>query len=194
MDYYEITKETLLKATTYMPLATKNMLADDIAQRCLVEAPVFERKGIPSLPLPPLYEEMSDLKAIMLADTLYRYYLNVDMKELDADNGFDSYERHDYYNGGHPLNQIERFKGDKDVKNIAFDLLEDWREFRKMVDAKIFNLKARRNDSLARIWDSLAVMGTPENMEAFAKELEEVKHLGEKVEKVKEIESESKGE
>lgn len=191
-EYFVITKEILLKAQTYMPLAMKDDMSDDVAQRVVKEAPVFERTGIPSLPLPPLFEEDSALKAMLLLNILFGHYLDVEVKDTTDD--FDVYDRYDHYNGGHPLNQIERFKGDKDVKNIAFDLLEDWREFRKMVDTKIYNLKARKNDSLARIWDSLAVLGTPENMEAFSKELEEVKHLGEKVEKVKQIEPESKGE
>lgn len=191
-EYFVITKEILLKAKTYMTLADKDIMSGDLALRVVKEVPALEREGIPSLPLPPLYEEDSALKAILLLNILFGYYLDVEVREPTED--FDIFDVHDYYNGGHPLNQIERFKGDKDVKNIAFDLLEDWREFRKMVDTKIYNLKARNNDSLARVFDSLAVMGTPENIEAFAKEIVEVKQLGENTKKVKQNEPESKGE
>lgn len=191
-EYFVITKDILLNAKTYMSLAMKDVMSDGLAEQVVKEASVFERTGIPSLPLPPLFEEDSALKAMLLLNILFGHYLDIEIRDTSED--FNVYDRYDYYNGGHPLNQIERFKADKDVKNIAFDLLEDWREFRKMVDTKIYNLKARKNDSLARIWDSLAVLGTPENMEAFSKELEEVKHLGEKVEKVKQVEPESKGE
>ena len=178
MEYFEITKEMLLKAKTFMPLEVKRIMSDDIATKCLKEAKVEERAGIPSLPLPPLVEESPETKAILLASTLFGFYFDVEMEYEEREDGTGVYDSYNYYFGGHPLNQIERFKGDKDVKNIAFDLLEDWREFKKLVDTKIFGLKARKNDSLARVWDSLAALGTPENMEAFAKELAEVKTLG----------------
>ena len=178
MEYFEITKEMLLKAKTFMPLEVKRIMSDDIAEKCLKEVKVEERVGIPSLPLPPLYEESPETKAVLLASTLYGFYLDVEYEFEEREDGTGVYDAYNYYFGGHPLNQIERFKGDKDVKNIAFDLLEDWREFKKLVDTKIFSLKARKNDSLARIWDSLAVLGTPENIEALGREIEEAKTLG----------------
>jgi hypothetical protein len=183
MEYFEITKELLENANTFMPLETKTVASTDIANECIVELPVVEKSGgIPNLPLPPVYGESPEMKAMLLCSTLFTYYLNVEMPtpadKTNGEEGMDVYDIYNYYFGGHPLNQIERFKGDKDVKNIAFDLLEDWREFKKMVDTKIFNLKAQHNDTLARIWDSLAVLGTPENVEALAKEIEEAKTLG----------------
>lgn len=178
MEYYEITKETLQKAKTFMPLEVKQIMSDNIAESCVTEVKVVERTGIPSLPLPPIVEESPETKAILLANVLFDYYLNTEMKYEGAGKETGLYDTYNYYFGGHPLNQIERFKGDKDVKNIAFDLLEDWREFKKLVDTKVFNIKARKNDSLARIWDSLAVLGTPENIEALGREIEEAKTLG----------------
>ena len=184
MEYYEITKEMLLNAKTFMPLQVKQVMSDSIAQKCIRQVKVDEIAPIPNLPLPPVFEEDPEMKAVLLCSTLFGYYFDHEIEFDESEEGTGIYDAYNQHFGGHPLNQIERFKGDKDVKNIAFDLLEDWREFKKLVDTKIFNLKARKNDILSRIWNDLALLGTPENIIAFKNEIEELKTLGEKREEI----------
>ena len=112
-------------------------------------------------------EEDLALKLCMLQNVLLSWYFDVEMNEDEV-----SYEQYDYYSGGHLLNQIERFKSDKDLKNKAFDLTEDFREFRKMVDTIIYNHKMNVNDPLKRFDAMLTVFSTPENLKALMSELQ----------------------
>ena len=177
MDF-ELTKEMLAGAKTYMPLATKAALAREVAHACVKPMKRLKWNGIHILPqeeevpdspsaLPDLMEEDVALKMCLLQNVLLSYYLDVEMDEAD-----DGYELYDRYAGSHLMNQLERFKSDRDVKNIAFDLTEDWREFKKMVDTIIYNYKMAANDPLKRFDAMLTVFSSPDNLQALIKELQ----------------------
>lgn len=188
MEYFELTKEMMERAQTYMPLQTKKELAEAIARGCVRPMKRVKWNGVhvsdlpeePNDPsaLPDLVEEDLALKLCMLQNVLLSWYFDVEMNEDEV-----SYEQYDYYSGGHLLNQIERFKSDKDLKNKAFDLTEDFREFRKMVDTIIYNHKMNVNDPLKRFDAMLTVFSTPENLKALMSELQ--KAGGEMEKKVK---------
>lgn len=177
MEYFELTKEMMERAQTYMPLQTKKELAETIARGCVRPMKRVKWNGVhvsdlpeePNDPsaLPDLVEEDLALKLCMLQNVLLSWYFDVEMNEDEV-----SYEQYDYYSGGHLLNQIERFKSDKDLKNKAFDLTEDFREFRKMVDTIIYNHKMNVNDPLKRFDAMLTVFSTPENLKALMTELQ----------------------
>ena len=98
----------------------------------------------------------------------------------------DGYEQYDRYASGHLLNQIERFKGDRETKNAAFDLMEDFREYKKFVDTIIYNEKQNRNDPLQRFTATLEVMSTPENIKILVDELSKTgDELAEKIHTIK---------
>lgn len=168
MEYYVLTKETLLAANTYMPINDKEDLASQIASLCVRPMKTAEqnRPGEAMAALPSLMEEDYALKSVLLQSVLINYYLGL---EYDADKS--QFEEYDRYAGGHLLNQIERFKSDRDTKDIAFDLLDDWREFKKMADTMIYNYKCNVNDPIARLAASAAVLSTPENVSALVEEL-----------------------
>lgn len=177
MEYFELTKDMMERAQTYMPLQTKKELAEAIARGCVRPMKRVKWNGVhvSDLPeeandpsaLPDLVEEDLALKLCMLQNVLLSWYFDVEMNEDEV-----SYEQYDYYSGGHLLNQIERFKSDKDLKNKAFDLTEDFREFRKMVDTIIYNHKMNVNDPLKRFDAMLTVFSTPENLKALMSELQ----------------------
>lgn len=179
MEYFEVTKDMMERAQTYMPLQTKKELAEAIARGCVRPMKRVKWNGVhvsdlpeePNDPsaLPDLVEEDLALKLCMLQNVLLSWYFDVEMNEDEV-----SYEQYDYYSGGHLLNQIERFKSDKDLKNKAFDLTEDFREFRKMVDTIIYNHKMNVNDPLKRFDAMLTVFSTPENIRAIVTELQKV--------------------
>ena len=175
---FTLTKEMLQGAKTYMPLATKQTLAQEVAYACVRPMKRVKWDGIHILPqdedvpdtptsLPDLMEEDIALKMCLLQNVLLSYYFDIEM-----DPGEDAYATFDYYAGSHLLNQLERFKSDRDVKNIAFDLTEDWREFKKMVDTIIYNYKMAANDPLKRFDAMLTVFSSPENIKAVVAELQ----------------------
>ena len=182
MEYFELTKELMAGAKTYMPLQTKKELAETIAHSCVHPMNRLKWNGIHLSPktdadeekddptaLPDLMEEDIALKMCMLQNVLLSWYFDVDLDESKV-----GYEQYDYYAGGHLLNQIERFKSDRELKNAAFDLTEDFREFRKMVDTIIYNYKVNANDPLKRFDAMLTVFSSPENIQAMVSELQKV--------------------
>lgn len=171
MDFYIITKEKMRSAKDYMPLSVKCDLAQKIADHCVVEAGVAEKKKkTPELlVLPRLQEENSQLKNILLLNTLLGYYFDVDVEKTQSEYGFaDSSLLYDFFAGAHVLNQIERFKSDAELKNKAFDLLADYKDFRKIVETEIYNRKNRGNDALSRLDAALAILGDPETVKEWA--------------------------
>ena len=177
MEYFEVTKEMMERAQTYMPLQTKKELAEAIARGCVRPMKLIRWDGVhvSELPeptesataLPDLVEEDLALKMCMLQNVLLSWYFDVEMDEDKV-----SFEQYDFYSGGHLLNQIERFKSDRDLKNKAFDLTEDFREFRKMVDTIIYNHKMNVNDPLKRFDAMLTVFSSPDNLKALVAELQ----------------------
>ena len=168
MENFILTKDDILRAKTYMPLEAKVGLAREIANLCLVSMKTAEQNsaGEDLLPLPHIMEEDVAKKAVLLQNVLLSYYFDIEMEEAE-----DGYEQYDRYASGHLLNQIERFKGDRETKNAAFDLMEDFREFKKFVDTIIYNEKQNRNDPLQRFTATLEVMSTPENIKILVDEL-----------------------
>ena len=181
MEYFELTKEMMLKAKTYMPLSDKEELARKIALTCIRSMKMAEQNKPADklISLPMMSEENCAVKAMCLMNTLLGFYFDIELQETE-----DPYSRYDYYAGGHLMNQLERFKGDRETKDIAFDILDDFREFKKMVDTMIFNEKSNVNDPLGRLAAAIELLSTPENIKTLVEELQ--KSSNELTEKVKE--------
>lgn len=164
--FFVLTREIMANAQTYMTLSDKMTLARAITKNCLRKMPVAHEELYreDSMFVPQLVEEDMALKSMLLQNTLLGYYFGIDMEDIDNLSAETMYEKYDYYAGGHLLNQIERYKGDKELKNVAFDIAEDWREFKKIVDTMIYNEKQNVNDPLARIAMTLTFLGTPEKL------------------------------
>ena len=174
-----ITKEHLKNAKTYMPIADKIETAKTIADLCLENIDIDEQNAIGEslISLPHLKGENLALKTILLTNTLLGYYLDISIPaEKEDGTEINVFERHDYYAGGHLLNQIERFKSDPEVKDIAFDLLSDYKEFKKIVDTELYNAKSNANDPIPRFSSTVAVLSTEDSMKKI---LEEIKAIGE---------------
>ena len=169
MEYFELTKDQMLNAQTYMPIADKISLARKISAKCVVPMKTAEQNKPADalIHLPMMMEEDCALKSILLLNVLLGFYFDIEITEKE-----DPYALYDYYAGGHLLNQIERFKSDRDTKDIAFDILDDFRDFKKMVDTMIFNEKTNANDPLGRLAASIEVLSTPENVKTLFEELQ----------------------
>lgn len=182
---FVLTKEHLKNATTYMPLRTKTEIGKQIALSCLEDIDTDEQNKIGEalIALPHLKGENLAMKSILLTNTLLGFYLNIDLRTKKEDGtDADIYEVYDYCAGGHLLNQLERFKSDPEVKDIAFDLLSDFKEFKKIVDTELYNAKANANDPIPRFSAAVSVLTTPESLKSI---IEEIKSLAEQREEKK---------
>lgn len=167
MSAFELTPEMMKNAQTYMPVEIKMELAKLLAESCVVDLPDTE-ENLPAgeiLNLPHLKGEDMQIKQINLMTTLVSYYL-----QLDYDKEMPKAEVYDYFSSAHLLNQIERYKSDKDLKDIAFDLLADYKEFKKFVDTEIYNLKQTANDPFTRFLSTMAIVNAPESLRKLVEE------------------------
>lgn len=193
MEKFIITREMLKKANTYMPIGTKADVARTIAKNTLSEMPAAEqnKEGEKILALPYLKTESYAIKQLQLMSVLLTFYLDV---ELTAPFTEDDY---DLYASSRLLAQLEGFKKDAEVKEIAFAILADYKELEKAVNIEIYNQRCTENDSIARFTAGMSIMADPENVKKLYDELKKAAdELGEKQKAIKEkaAENHKKGE
>lgn len=152
MVHFELTKDLMEKAITYMPLVEKTIYAEEIARRCLKPIkPLNYKDDIDSfLVIPSVVGEDILQKEQMLLNVLLSHYFDIKIKKMDN-------KLYDNYMGGHLLNQLERFKTDPEYKTKAFDILTDFKTIKKMVDTEIYNLKTKENDIAERILKGISL-------------------------------------
>ena len=172
MEHFELTKELMAKAITYMPLAEKTIYAELIARRCLKPIkPLNEKDNIDSfLVIPSVVGEDILQKEQMLLNVLLSHYFDIKLPQMNA-------RLYDKYMGSHFLNQLERFKGDAEYKTKAFDILADFKTIKKMVDIEIYNIKTKENDIAERIlkgislWSAEKMANDPEHLKKMTEEI-----------------------
>lgn len=170
---FVITKEMILKAVTYMPLHTKIEVSQQIAESCLKDIDIDEQNeiGLSVIAMPHLKGEDLAVKTVLLAHALLSFYFGIEMPDLTKEQPFEIY---DYYMGGHLLNQIERFKSDPETKDIVFDLLADYKDFKKIVDTELYNQKSNKNDPIPRLSAAIAIFNKPETISQIIEEIKEI--------------------
>lgn len=164
---FVITKEMIEKANTYMPIEEKISLSKIIAEKCVDiipqsrKNPISDRANkILSLPLPE--GELPSLKSMLTLSVLLGFYLDID---IDTENkNAMTFASYDEYANSHPLNQLDRLKSNAEIRDKVYDLVADFKEFKKMVDTEIYNIRAYRNDPLVRLAATVGLYLTKENL------------------------------
>lgn len=190
MKNFELKKEHIERAKTYMPIQDKVNLSKKIAELCIKDAEVKEENKIFALP-PEVVEDLG-VKAVLLQNVLLNYYFDIELDEKR-----DGYEQYDYFNRKNLLNQIERFKAESDIKNKVYDLLADYKDFKRMVDVEIYNLKTSRNDTLIRILNGISLLAAEkytDDPEYFKKIIEDLSEAIDKLAAESQKQTETDGE
>ena len=171
-ETFVFTEEDIKNASEYMPLASKITLSKEIASGCIVPMKTADQNipGLDFLALPELYEEDLGRKSIMLLSTLLGWYFDIQMP-VDEEGRITA-EIYDRFAAGAPLNQLERFKGNAVLRDKVFNIIADFKEFKKMVDTEIYNIKANNNDPVARFNAAVMIVSKPENITKLLKELQ----------------------
>lgn len=170
-----VTEEILAKAKDYMPIAEKRALAKDLARECVYEEQsVDEGSGLAAFPR--VYCEDAALKNALLLNVLTGYYLDMDYTQGGT---IDEADAADIWGGSHVINQLERAKTNDKTRDKVFDILYDFKEFRKAVDVEIYNLRAVNNDVVNRL---NATMGLASDPDTLKKLIEELKVTGNQLE------------
>lgn len=193
----EITKEQIQNSRTYMPLSIKQSLVNSLSD--FITDPV-ESNQSDLLPYPPLYKENRSLKNRFMMGVFCRYYLQMDFetdvvhlledgKEVEVQklDYYPTIEAYDKLASSAIMNQIERLKkSDKDICNIIFDLLYDFKTFEQMLNAEVKDYLAIKNDIIARAVKTVEMQLSQQNLDNLK---DQIQHLRLDLDKIEENES-----
>lgn len=166
---FEITREIVLGAEQYVPLEDKMAFAVHVAEKCCDVARTTIRVGEGSdLMVPDVRVENSALRQRYLMGALYGIYLRVafePVKDTEWLMALDDYNR---AASQFPMNQLERLKADNAVRDKVFNVLRDYKELERMVNAEIQNTLTIGNDVVARIFAALSMSVTPQALQTLS--------------------------
>ena len=120
-EYYTISAEDLKnKVNTYIELAAKTEWVSLVSDSCMDKVALsFDGESMPNM-----YIESADRKSRFLLGFFLRMYLRYNWEHGEGEDQIDEwlvpYDVYDKWMSGHLFAQIEKFKSDKDVKDICF--------------------------------------------------------------------------
>ena len=172
-----LTKEIIQKANDYIPIERKHIWVRNVAAAVVV--PVTVKSGDSAVVLPDRHEENTMARTMAMASVLAQNYLGVYSEEtvLQAAD-------YDEIMSSHLVNQLERMKSDKELRDKIFNILYDYSELKKMLNTEIYSRLGHLNDTLARALVALQSV-SPEGMEEAAKQAQELKAIVHEYEKKK---------
>lgn len=171
--------QALKMARDYAPHREKAAFISDCAGRCFDKMQITA-DGI--VPLPDVYKENVATKERYLLAALLKLYLGVpfEAENAEADPWLMSDAEYDKWAALHIESQIQRTKGDSELRNRCYDLLGDYWSLGRQFSAEISGMLAAMNDPITRIMASIKAGVTPERVQELA-------------ESVKKLESDLKG-
>lgn len=169
-----ISKEAILSANTYVKTLDKDKFVQAIVLDCLDSININTDAGDS---LPPMYKENAERKARHLMGALLSMYLKdkgfIPVENTECMLSADDYDR---YAGSHILNQMERFKSDKDTRDIVFDILQDYQDLCKRLNIEVYSYLQVMNDPASRLMAAINQKTTPEALQSA---IQDVKNLEE---------------
>lgn len=166
VEYYTISADDLKeKVNTYVSLLAKTEWVSIVSDACLDRADLSYMDEA----LPSMYMENMDRKSRFLLGFFLRLYLNWNWEheqdETDADEWLVPYDVYDKWMRGHIFAQIEKFKSDKDVKDICFNLLAEYKDVERRLNNEIYGKLQVKNDPVTRQIMQQQMSVTPEAIE-----------------------------
>ena len=164
-----LTKEIIEKANDYIPLQRKHIWCRNVASVAIQNVTINGgEKSDSAFATPDRYEENTMARQMALASALAQNYLRVYpeetvLQELDYDEILSS----------HLVNQLERMKGDRDIRDKVFNILYDFGELKKMLNTEIYSRLGHYNDTLGRAFVALS-MSDPQSMEQMSEDLKAI--------------------
>ena len=185
----ELTKEQLKDARTYIPIASKELLAEEIALWVMEQVEILVNDSV--IPMPPMFKENRAAKNLLMLGIMCRYYLRLDFEcqsvrlledgkkvgeqEIDF---FPTTEAYDELASSMIFNQLERLKkGSNEVSNIIFDILYDYKTLEQMVNAEIKEMLLRKNDVLTRTISALSFISSAQTIEELRRTMNNIQNV-----------------
>lgn len=170
MSAFTLAVETIKNGADYMPIGSKEALAKEIADKCVVPLKTAEQNkaGNKILALPCVHGVDHALKAILLQNVLLGFYFGI---ELDP-NVQDVREAYDKYASAHIFEQLSALRNNAEIRDKTIRIYNDYKAFEKFVDVEITNRAEAENDTLARILSAVQIMSSKELTEKLMAELQ----------------------
>ena len=173
-EYYTISAEDLKdKVTTYIELAAKTEWVSLVSDSCMDKVELSYMGET----LPIMYMENADKKSRLLLGFFLRLYLNWNWEHGEGEEAIDEwlvpYDVYDKWMRGHIFAQIEKFKSDKDVKDICFNLLSEYKDVERRLNNEIYGKLQVKNDPVTRQIMQQQMSMTPEAIEQLFDGLKE---------------------
>mgnify|MGYP007048165560 CR=1 FL=1 len=167
---FEITDDMLLHAETYVSIAEKAAFAKLVSEECIeeYEMSVDKIRGDSVLALPSLYREKPMIKQIYLMYFFLTKYLKI---ELSDEFGAQEYDK---FASFHPMNQLERAKRNATISQKVYDILDDFKDMKKMLDIEIYNELQCRNEPIGRILAGVSLISSPETVEKIVTQINDL--------------------
>lgn len=177
----EITENMVKNANAYIPVMEKEKLAAIIAENA-VEPVKVQIDGLASgvKAVPDIYRENISIKARYLMGVLATRYLGCEINIIDGDETksfMDAYE-YDLWGRSHVYDQLERMKRGgvaTEIRDKVYEILSDFRDVERRVNAAIHSLIDIQNDTCVRLLIMVENMTTPEALQATTQELEKTR-------------------
>ena len=186
-----ITEDVIRNATSYLPIDKKSAMARTFAEDCISKVEISVSKDDGNDALPPRYQENPRMKSLFGMMVLLSDYLHLIPTD---ENGEVSLTAQDFDEWGEAsvVNQLDRMKSSKnaEIKNKIYDILDDYREFYRMLGVEISSLIANKNDFLVRFLQYFTAEITPDMLKGLMDGLSNAANeLKEYAEKPKELDS-----
>lgn len=165
-----ISEEMIKNATCYIPIETKVAFSKARAEECLenVEISALKLQADTLVALPPVWQENTVLKQLVLMYGFLTMYLHIEVPE-DFDTA-----TYNLYAQSHPLNQLERLKTNVLIKDKVFDIISDFKDLKKILDIEIFNLRTARNDGWERALAGIATISSPDTIKEMLNSMHKI--------------------
>lgn len=180
--YYIELPDLKVKVNTYIPLLAKAEWIAETAPKCLDAMELSYRDNA----LPTMYKENSDRKSRYLLGFFLRMYMNWKWEVAeDEDEWLLPYDEYDKWMRGHIFAQIEKFKSDKEAKDICFNLLAEYKDLERRLNNEIYGTLQVKNDPMNRQTMYQSDSMTPEALEEMLNGLNEAKETLDRYEALK---------
>ncbi len=180
-----ITEEIILNSETYIPLELKSAMARNYAKDCVSEVEISVENDGAKESFPPRFQENPKMKSLCGMMTLLSNYLHMLKPDENGSITFTTAE-YDEWGNACVMNQLDRLKSSKniEIRNKVYDILDDYREFYRMLGVEIAALVANKNDGLSRFIEYFRASVTPDMIKdvlsQFTGALGEIKEYAEK--------------
>lgn len=178
MEYFIVTEDLIRdKARSYVPIKEKQDFINAVSGLCFDVLNISATTGDSATP--PLYKENPAKKQKYLAAAIAKLYLGEGFTQADEDDPWMmTDEDYDFFSTVRPFNQIERIRRgtkDRELQDKCFDLMQDFKDLREMLNSEIHGLMRAMNDTLARFQMLQAIQATPEYLEEQKEALDKLK-------------------